>query len=478
MTAVPKKERHRSPPDLKAVFTRFARRALKDFPELKDKFLVIDREHFDRTFGSLAEGKDKEYFTKTTIYTAQPPEGHHRAAATFGLSFDDKTSIRIILVHAFSKTKRTMLPADRSWIDEAKGVLDHELGHLVVPGGYIGRNGRLKETASDVFMQLRRMQRLQSVEAKNDLEANIWGRTCHMVLHGRQSHYTAAGLEILKNMDFKDEILGLSPIETANVACRIAETSVLGRGDFTPIFLYVRNAEGGLEQKLTTAVEVILKDPQRPFAALNACADFLSPFLEGHGKLTSMQFTPDEIAEIDLTTPYWNSVRDRIAEIRAQTIPLDKNQSRSVALLMDACKNERQGLYALGYLDAKPATGKLDAAEYLSPECTMARRATEIIYSLIRHMQENNGKIDIDTAGLLENPFGIPVDNHITLQARKGLKAAVNHLEGIQGNGTIECLSPKETAHYAVTLARMSEVAVRYTPPASTSSGSLNLRRD
>lgn len=438
------------------LFNAFAKKAVMDFPHIKGKLLVIDRME-GGLYGDLPDSEARTAIIGKEAYRADPPPGHHRAHAAMHLIEETATLARVILVEQFSRTRRAMMPFDRTYEEEAHGIMLHELGHLVVPGAYTGTKTFFKERGADLFALMSQMQCDQN--ANPDLSVAIFARTLHMCLFSRESHYTAPAVKILRDMDFKEDILALSPTETANAAFRAADFGSMGHRDIGPYFWHIRHVEGGLGKKLEAVADLLLhaQSPSMKDVAI-ACANLLNPVLAHNYSVTDTQIDRAELQSISFASPFWDNVRDKIADLR-------RVQGRSPAMaatrddLLESCRNEIAGLYTLGHFDREKNSGEslfIDPRVYAQEDARAERRLAIILYAAMRHMQHNGGAFLMQEHLLTQGAF-----EGRNRRAVRALDGALAHLLLAQESGVVEFLSHKETARYARRLAasHMQEAA-------------------
>lgn len=429
------------------LFNAFAKKAVADFPHIRGELLVIDRMS-GSVFGDLPDGILRDAIIENETYRSDPPPGHHRAHASMRPSLENASLARVILVEEFSRTRRAMMPLGRSYADEAHGILRHELGHLVVPGAYMGPKTFFKERCADLFALMTQMQ--QDNDANTDLSVVLFARTWHMCMYGRESHYTAPAVKILRDMAFRDDILSLPPAETANAAFRAADFSAIGHRDIGSYFWHIRHVGGGIEKKLEAVGDLLLRAqaPAMRDVAL-ACANLLDPVLSRNYSITDAQADRAELQSLSFASPFWDNVRDRIAGMkRAQRKSPAAAATRTE--LLESCRTEIAGLYTLGHFDREEKAGKslfLDPKTYAREDARAERTLAVLLYAALRHMQLNGGAFLMQEHMLTDGAF--PAHNP---KAAGALDSALSHL--LTAQDTVAALSPKETARYARQLAQ------------------------
>jgi hypothetical protein len=172
---------------LTALFNAFAKKAVRDFPELKDKFVLYDAQNETFIGQASEEVMDREEDGRRMTSLLETPE------------------------------------------QDIQGVLNHELGHLVVPEADFreksGRSRNFCEGAADAFAMIRHYQANKSFGGA--LEATMWIRTMEFIASTDMAPLTAPVLEALEEAAQTKNLTRLSARKAAQLAHDISAQASL-----------------------------------------------------------------------------------------------------------------------------------------------------------------------------------------------------------------------------------------------------------
>lgn len=295
---------------LSALFNAEAERALDGHACLRNGLVIIDPAHGATAFAIRPNPRD----TRT-------PEDHRKnidwLARFFARSDHSACNISqgyniiVMAPHVTQRCDMFGLPG----LKETIFVLDHEIGHLVVDGGFFGLRPNPKENCADAFALLRACQRFGDM--RPFLRANRFKRAFDAVFKGRLSHYTLPMSAELAKLP-KREITALTPEQTADFAAKIARSHTLSPLDlanigyaFKPLCAIYDGNDANLERAALQLAEMLQKPDidQRAFETGKLVIDeLLTGQMKVHGQT------------IRLTDPAWAQIKpalDRLAGMPA-----------------------------------------------------------------------------------------------------------------------------------------------------------------
>jgi len=210
--ALPKKK-------LTEIFNKFSANALKDFPKLKDSFMLIDGKT-GQAIGEVDPDKlrmsPQELATKIAQQAnAEQPGGGY--AETYQLQPDYfSTVVKRGEIYAIRYNQNLPVTGDSE--RDTLLVLEHELGHAVVPGAIGAQiNVNYAESAADVFAMLKYIGR----NGDDGIITKMARMRSVHLLSGDLDHFTNAGLEALTNEKSTLDIANLTPTQITETAQRI-----------------------------------------------------------------------------------------------------------------------------------------------------------------------------------------------------------------------------------------------------------------
>jgi len=326
--------------NLTRIFNAFARKAVKDFPELKEKFVI-----YSYTTGAWHGSRASMAGTDKIIDKAEDKKEENSGT----IAYAEKTSRHSLIVY-LNPDSRYMTAAGQTHKKEINGILEHELAHLVAPAAYdetFGENFR--ECVADVFSFIRRKQDGEDIERA--LDATIWMRAVGLVLEKESVHFTMPALMGLKSFLKRNDVSGLTPVETANLAYRIsyqdaytpAQIRAIKKA-FAPVqATYKKNAEADLEQTWR-----IMRGHHGKHSKViyQTGLVFLQPYLDTEVGILATEMPRAEAKAQKFGGKFWREVRKKI-KVRGKREKAKTNRT-------DAFNRQLDDLELLGRFDKKP----------------------------------------------------------------------------------------------------------------------------
>ncbi len=316
---------------LKDVFNAAVKEAVIHYPELKGTFLFVNagemtmNHDLDPRKTALRSEDEIQRFATQMVREAQG-----------GSAFATKIEQAGLHVMTYNPLPfRLFTTKDQPYEMEAMATFYHELGHLVAPGAFGSPTEGLAENVADVFAILKHIQKYG--DDSKAIEMGSWGRAWRFVLEGQGDHFTTLSIDAMPKLLEKLDVKALTPEETAALSARVAlqntphiEVMATVAHNFRAVKRTIAQT-GDVEEGLKALAEITLGEDhakRETYFTFRIGSSALQRFLDGKvgfdietqkllfGKQVSRDTSP-----IKLEGKYWDDVRDRMAERRAQ---LDK----------------------------------------------------------------------------------------------------------------------------------------------------------
>lgn len=295
---------------LKEIFNREVRKAVDDFPQLKGRFIFVNA--VDGEANAFVDSDlvtDKELDDITADMTAKARKAGSAFATKLGRYHElDVMTYTPLPFRMFTGKDQ---PAER----ELMATFDHELGHLVVPGGYYSKDSCFRETAADAFAVLRQAQRYG--DADEAIKKAGWRRAFDFVMSGDAGHFTTLSIDEMKPLMDKLDVKAMTPEQTVQLAQRFALAHT-PHADVTnnvaKSFHPVREAlqeTHDIKEALKVLAEVSLSS-DTAYYTFKIGSRVLKSFLDGDVR------NAKDNTVFELKGDYWDGVRQKIAERELQ----------------------------------------------------------------------------------------------------------------------------------------------------------------
>jgi hypothetical protein len=297
--------------NMREVLADFANTAARDFPGAADKLLVYHhptKEVFGPAYtesGATTLDQKREMLQALKDYIAKQntrlgdevydPYGRTNAYASRPEAPGGGRMTSVIMGSV--GTNRLMSGKDDTVGQEVRNVLEHELGHLVAPGGGPPHPSLMRENVADAFALIRRQQQGVPLEGPADTAAT--SRVDFFMQTNKDRHLTTLTDMAVKDLASRHDLTKLSPAETANLAYRLAAENTPDPAQMAAakkIFASVNNAfDSGGKEGAKKEVERILKQDQ---GANNEIVQKLGKaFLDPTGKPPAPQTPQEKVAQ-------------------------------------------------------------------------------------------------------------------------------------------------------------------------------------
>jgi hypothetical protein len=291
---------------LREIFNREVKKAVEDFPHLNGRFIfvnAVDGEAHAFVDRDMVSDRDLDDITAEMTHNAK------KAGSAFATKLGRYHELDVM---AYTPLPFRMFtgkddPAER----ELMATFDHELGHLVVPGGYYSKDGCFRETAADAFAVLRQAQRYG--EAESAINKAGWRRAFDFVLSGDAGHFTTLSIDEMKPLLDKLDVKAMTPDQTVKLAQRFALAHT-PHADVTnkvaQSFESVRQTmreTGNMKETLRVLAEISLAS-ETAYYTFKIGSRVLKSFLAGEVK------NGRDGTVFELKGDYWDGVRQKIAE--------------------------------------------------------------------------------------------------------------------------------------------------------------------
>jgi len=304
---------------LSGVFNAYVRETVREIPEIAGHFAILNipeaQIHMDISLEKAGFKNERELSDYIGgLYTAYEKMG------TSVAHFDGSRNLAILV---YNGPKHMQMFADpvKEDIKNIVGIMDHELGHMLVQGAYY-YSDRFSltqiiyaETGADVFAGLRHISRFAG--SFEDIETLSWQRTKDLLERKSVSHFTSFGLDKLAELAEHNDLSGIKAADAVVLASRIAseasphEDVVKGiAGSFTA-FDEAEFKRRGAEMALRPIAEKILSGELGYFSG-RVADKYMAPYLMEQVIMNGKE-------PILLNGPYWDSVRMALFDMNEQT---------------------------------------------------------------------------------------------------------------------------------------------------------------
>ncbi|MBI1216692.1 MAG: hypothetical protein GC185_12850 [Alphaproteobacteria bacterium] len=292
---------------LSHVFNTEVRKAMKDFPELDGKFLLIDTENkvvhgkVDPSVARVDQNQLDDIIMKVA-------EGSERAHSSLATKLD-----RVNLdVMAYTPLPFKLFTGkDDPGEMEAMAVFDHELGHLVVRGGYYSEDPCFRECAADSFAVLRHIQRYG--DKSEAIERAGWRRAFDFVMSGDAGHFTTLAIDEIAHIKDDLDIAAMTPEQTAKLAMRVSlehtphpDITEACAASFAPVRKAMQQTRS-LETGMALLAEIALANDSA-YYTYKIASRVLKPFIEGKVQVPGQTFDGKK----------WEDIRTRMEDRQKQ----------------------------------------------------------------------------------------------------------------------------------------------------------------
>lgn len=297
---------------LRDLFNAEARRATQDHSKLHNGLLIVDSAHNQSSYGG-------------TIETLDPATSKRRAddaAFLEKLSFGAEHSfchkrmgfnLIVMAPHVTVTNAMFGLPQHQ----ETLFVLDHEIGHLVVEGGFYGGRDFTREACADTYALLRAGQRWGDMAPF--LRANRFKRAFDLIFKGRMSHYTLPATAALAQMAPALDLAAMTPHDVAALASKLMTDNTPAGTDLAAMvlaFSSVKEAYSGDDVNIDEAARLLARMAQ---------SDTLPPLGQFTARLVLRELLTGEMLvhgkPVKLEGPRWARIAEWLERTEPRTPP-------------------------------------------------------------------------------------------------------------------------------------------------------------
>lgn len=278
-------------------FNAAARQILRDFPALGPTTIFVSNENADTRLarGRRLKATAAHPLSITTVFNPKTQnlmkdkldEAFKRnTSLAFPFHIFDKSQHNIIAFNEHDTTLNFLGPAANATMK--KLILNHEAGHLVVPGALPlmnhTSNSLYTEAAPDSFAAFRVIQ--EDPRAIDVVRLFSWRRAMSFVNLGSGTHITTAVLdEIVNGMDI-DMIRRMSPLKTIETAKTVAQTFTTKFEDMVQAKLAYKPFRSQFSEPKTLNYKLIKNLSETALASSHKFtfqigARLMQPFLDG-----------------------------------------------------------------------------------------------------------------------------------------------------------------------------------------------------
>ncbi len=297
---------------LRDLFNAEARRATRDHARLHNGLLIVDSAHDQSVYAGTTPELDialSKRRADDAAFLEKLSFGSDHSFCSKRLGFN----LIVMAPHVTLANAMFGLPQHQ----ETLFVLDHEIGHLVVEGGYFSGRDFMREACADTYALLRAGQRWGDMAPF--LRANRFKRAFDLVFKGRMSHYTLPATAALAQMAPALDLAAMSPHDVAALAQTLMENNTPAGVDLAQMvidFGSVKAAYDGNDDNIDEAARLLARmaqgDTLSPLGQLTArlaLRELLSGEMLVHGKPVKLEGTR------------WAQVADWLARTEARAVP-------------------------------------------------------------------------------------------------------------------------------------------------------------
>jgi|GEM_PF-2399370 len=304
---------------LSGVFNAYVRETVREIPEIAGHFAILNipeaQVHMDISLEKAGFKNERELSDYIGgLYASYEKMG------TSVAHFDGSRNLAILV---YNGPKHMQMFADpvKEDIKNIVGIMDHELGHMLVQGAYY-YSDRFSltqiiyaETGADVFAGLRHISRFAG--SFEDIETLSWQRTKDLLERKSVSHFTSFGLDKLAELAEHNDLSGIKAADAVVLASRIAseasphEDVVKGIARSFTAFDEAEFKRRGAEMALRPIAEKILSGELGYFSG-RVADKYMAPYLMEQVIMNGKE-------PILLNGPYWDSVRMALFDMNEQT---------------------------------------------------------------------------------------------------------------------------------------------------------------
>lgn len=304
---------------LSGVFNAFTRETTRDFPEIAGHFAILNISeglvHMSIDPAKAGFDNKKElldYLGKLMV--------SYENIDTSVAHFDGARNLALLVYNGPHHAQMFADPV-RENLKNIVGIMDHELGHMLVEGAYYYSNRHspteiiYAETGADVYAGLRHLSRFMG--SADDIEFLAWQRTKALLEHGDSGHFTSFGLDRLAKLARLNDLSAVPARQAVDLAARIAsetaphESVVSGIVSTLPAMRGSDFRRATPEEVLRPMAEKILSG-QLGYHSARAADAYISPYLMEQVIMNGKQ-------PLLLNGPYWDKVRIALFDMNEKT---------------------------------------------------------------------------------------------------------------------------------------------------------------
>jgi hypothetical protein len=304
---------------LSGVFNAFTRETTQAFPEIAGHFAILiipeGRVHMD--IDPAKAGFDNQ---KDLVAYLGGVMASYENIGTSVAHFDGARNLALLVYNGPHHLQMFADPV-RDNLKNIVGIMDHELGHMLVEGAYYYSNRHspteiiYAETGADVYAGLRHLSRFMG--SADDIGVLAWQRTKALLENGDGGHFTSFGLDRLAELARLNDLSAVPARQAVDLAARIASEAaphasvVDGIISTLPAISDRDFRRGSPEEALRPMAEKILSG-QLGYHSARAADTYISPYLMEEVILNGKQ-------PILLNGPYWEKVRVALFDMNEKT---------------------------------------------------------------------------------------------------------------------------------------------------------------
>jgi hypothetical protein len=370
------------------IFNRFAKRTLEDFPQMRGKFSFYSATT-NTSHGNLNSKQEEDEILRALKESISTGTGNAHAA------FAVKQAGYYLMAWVKNQGRR-YTSIDEPLEQEVLSVLEHELGHLIAPGGADN------EYVADAFCFIR-LQKNKDIG--KSIEAHMSITSIALALNGDSEHFTNPVLIALKRLSQDHDFSSLTPTQAANLAYRTTLQYAPSQKQLDDILLAFSDARKEYKtgsfiislQKFALAMFTDQSEQSEMIFSIGK--SLLDPFLNSRHEFLATLMSPEQLKKLNFEGYVWDTIRKGIEDRDA--LLQEEPHEQTLA-------HEARDMQVLGYFDRDPDKA-IDAAEYEAKKNQDYLKRVQETYIAIRNFQITGEKSpllpDANTNGL--NPEAV-----------------------------------------------------------------------
>ncbi len=387
MDAAPDQQR------LRNIFNRCAAKAVRDYPQLANGFLIYSP--LTQSFHGV-QPADKELAARIFEHYPQQAAAWLKERPDLAGSITDFDDVPVMLLA--KATHHAYTPKQGPVEDEVLRLFLHELGHRVAPGGNThsagGTGSRARrESIADTYSYLNDPGHETPQGRRDWQELVLWQRSSAFVFTDVRNYFTAPVLEAAMDLETRHDLSRLGASDKATLSYRLALLAQPEEAQVAALSDIFKPAREAMDQSAMAGyrklADILFADHGTlSDAVYRAGRAALLPALERKNDILETRLTGDDIKTLSFDGRDWELIRVKIAA-------RDQTQRKLSAMTVEA-----NDMFVLGFFDRPPGS-RPDPAIYEGKDNLAHLERCYSIFGEIRRLQTSGKQASAGIAALL-----------------------------------------------------------------------------